>query len=256
MSVAQTIKLPILTYHSIDESGSVISTSLETFKRQIKLLSDEGFNVISLKDLTVGPDRRDHIPPKTIILTFDDGFQNFYSTAFPILKEHNFTATVFLITDHCGKYNDWDENLASIERARLMDWEEIKELSKYGIEFGSHTQTHPDLTQIPIELATKEAVQSKLTLEEKLGIESAAFAYPYGKYNPAVRNLIEANFKMACSTRLGKADFGDDLFTLKRLDTYYLSNERIFSSILSAKFDLYMGFRQSMRDLKAAWYSK
>lgn len=256
MNDATTAGIPILTYHSIDESGSVISTSPETFRRQIKFLSEEAFNVISLKDLTLCLNGSIEFSPKTIILTFDDGFQNFYTTAFPILKEHNFTATVFLITDYCGKYNDWYGNLPSLERSKLMDWNEIKELSKSGIEFGSHTRTHPDLTKISIEKAKQEIIGSKSKIEEKLGIEVADFAYPYGKYNQAVKNITGDNFKTSCSTELGKYRAGDDLFSLKRLDTYYLSNERIFRSMLSANFDKYINFRRTMRDLKSTWYSK
>lgn len=256
MKNTPTNKIPILTYHSIDESRSVISTSCETFRRQMKFLCEEAFNVISLKDLTRALDANNPLPPKTIVLTFDDGFQNFYTIALPILKELDFTATVFLITGFCGKYNDWTGNLAGLERSELMDWNEIKECRKHGIEFGSHTQTHPDLTKISIEKAKQEIIGSKSKIEEKLGIEVADFAYPYGKYNQAVKNITGDNFKTSCSTELGKYRAGDDLFSLKRLDTYYLSNERIFRSMLSDNFDKYINFRRTMRDLKSTWYSK
>ena len=249
-------KIPILTYHSIDNSGSVISTNCETFRRQMKFLSEEAFNVISLKDLTRALEANNLLPPKTIVLTFDDGFQNFHAIALPILKEVGFTATVFLITDFCGKHNDWSGNLAGLERSELMNWNEIKECSKYGIEFGSHTQTHPDLTKISIETAEQEITLSKSKIEEKLGIAVTDFAYPYGKYNQAIKNIIGGKFKTSCSTELGKYRSGDDLYSLKRLDTYYLSNERIFRSMMSANFDTYINFRQIMRKLKSKWYNK
>ncbi len=250
MNEAQTTKIPILTYHSIDKSGSVISTSPETFRKQMQILGDADFNVISLKTLGKSLLENAALPPKTIVLTFDDGFQNFYTTAFPVLNEYNFPATVFLITDYCGKFNDWSGNLPALERSKLMDWNEIKEISKNNIEFAAHSRTHPDLTKLNTDKAAREIVESKLTVEERLGTEVTDFAYPYGKYNLPVKQLTEKHFRTACSTRLGKVQAGDDLFSLKRVDTYYLSNDRVFNSILSPNFNLYLNFRQILRDLK------
>ncbi len=104
MNEAQTTEIPVLTYHSIDNSGSVISTGPETFRKQMQILADADFNVVSLKTLGKSLLENAALPPKTIVLTFDDGFQNFYTTAFPVLNEYNFPATVFLITDYCGKF--------------------------------------------------------------------------------------------------------------------------------------------------------
>ncbi len=256
MNTARTTKVTILTFHSIDTSGSVISTAPGTFRNQMKFLSEMNFNVVSLKTLGKHFLKKKPLPPKTIVLTFDDGFHNFYTTAFPVLSEYDFTATVFLITDYCGKFNDWSGNLSSLEPSKLMDWSEIKELNNNGIEFAAHSRTHLDLTRISIEEARREMVESKSAIENNLGIEVTDFAYPYGKYNAQVKSLTEEHFRTACSVRLGKTQFGDDLFSLKRVDAYYLSNERIFRSILSANFDWYMSLRQAMRDLKAACYSK
>ncbi|MGI8470337.1 MAG: polysaccharide deacetylase family protein [Pyrinomonadaceae bacterium] len=247
---------PILTYHSIDESGSVISIRAETFRAQMKFLSENNFNVVSLKTFGKHLAENKNLPPKTIILTFDDGFENFYTTAFPVLNEYNFTATVFLITDYCGKFNDWSGNLSTLAPRKLMGWKEIRELSENNIEFAAHSRTHPDLTKLSVAEAEREMAESKLTIEENLGAEVTDFAYPYGIFNATVRNLAEKNFRTACSTNLGKTKSADDLFSLKRIDAYYLRNERIFRSILSANFDLYLSFRQAMRDLKTAWYNK
>ncbi len=250
MSIAQTSKIPILTYHSIDESGSVISTSPDTFRKQMQFLAGADFNIVSLKTLGESLLENAALPPKTIVLTFDDGFQNFYTSAFPVLNEYNFPATVFLITDYCGKFNDWAGNLLTLEPSKLMDWDEIKELSKNNIEFAAHSRTHPDLTKLNTDKAAREIVESKLVIEERLGVEVTDFAYPYGNYNLPVKQLTEKHFRTACSTRLGKVQAGDDLFSLKRVDTYYLSNDRVFNSILSPNFNLYLNFRQILRDLK------
>ena len=243
-------KIPVLTYHSIDKSGSVISTDAATFRRQMKFLKEADFNVVSLSNLVKNFRENKNHPAKTIVLTFDDGFQNFYADAFPILGECGFTATVFLVTNYCEKYNDWEGNLPTLERSKLLSWNEIKELHKYGIEFGAHSLTHPDFTNIPLEQVRSELVESKMVIEDKLGSVVETFAYPYGKFNTAVKQLTAQNYVAACSTNLGKVQAKSDFYSLERVDTYYLKNERIFKSLDSVSFDYYLHFRQAMRKFK------
>jgi peptidoglycan/xylan/chitin deacetylase (PgdA/CDA1 family) len=247
----QSIKLPILTYHSIDNSGSVISTAPEVFRRQMKFLSEAGYNVVSLDSLVNSLAGEKPSSPKTVALTFDDGFQNFYTTAFPVLEQYDFKATVFLVTDCCGKYNDWADNPPSLPRSKMLDWSEIKELNKYGIEFGSHTRTHPDLTQVSIAQAMGEMIESKAIIEDFLGCPVTTFAYPYGKFNQPVKQTATRTFQAACSTNLGKVQRESDFFSLERIDTYYLSNRKVFNSMSSKNFDRYLQFRQVLRDFKA-----
>lgn len=257
MNAAREVKIPILTYHSIDESGSVVSTGANVFRRQIKLLSEAGYNAITLKTLGEYLSGRGELHPKPIVLTFDDGFRNFYTTAFPVLSEHNFTATVFLIAGYCGKYNDWVGNSPFAARGRLMNWSEIRELAEKSIEFAAHSLTHPDLTRISADSAKLEIAESKTIIEDKTGREVTAFAYPYGTFNAPVKQMARENYTIACTTNLGKVKRGDDCFALERLDTYYLSNELVFRAVvLKENFDWYLSFRQAMRGVKAAYYSR
>lgn len=246
-----TNKVPILTYHSIDESGSIISTAPEVFRRQMKHLSEADYRVVPLNALVKAVSENKMLSPKTVALTFDDGFQNFYTTAFPVLEQYGFQATVFLVTDFCGKNNDWAGNPPDFPPSRLLAWQEIKELRDYGIEFGSHTRTHPDLTKISNSEATRETVESKAAIENALGTKVTTFAYPFGKFNIAVRACAEKNFAAACSTNLGKMQGTSDFFSLERIDTYYLSNPKIFAALSSKTFDRYLQFRQSLRDFKS-----
>lgn len=250
MSVARIDRLPILTYHSIDTSGSVVSTAPEVFRRQMKSLSEMGYNVVALNDLVEVLANKPTHSPKTVALTFDDGFQNFYTTAFPILEEYGFQATVFLVTDYCGKYNDWGDHLPKLPRSKLLSWQEIKELNNYGIEFGTHTQTHPDLTKIAAAQVKDEIIESKRVIEDALGCEVTTFAYPYGKFNQPVKRIAAKNFQAACSTNLGRARRESDFFSLERIDTYYLSRQVIFNALSSNAFDRYLQFRQILRDFK------
>ncbi len=97
-----SIRIPILTYHSIDDSGSVISTPPHKFRDQMQILQDRRFNIISLNNLVHFMRNKQPLPSKTAVITFDDGFKNFYLNAYPILQEFGFTATVFLVPGHCG----------------------------------------------------------------------------------------------------------------------------------------------------------
>lgn len=137
-----------------------------------------------------------------------------------------------------------------------MNWAKIKELCNYNVDFAAHSRTHPNLTKIPLAEAEREMVESKMIIEENLGTEVNDFAYPYGLFNSSVRNLAEKYFKTACSTNLGKVKISDDLWSLKRIDAYYLRNERIFRSFASINFDLYLMSRQLLRQLKSACYNK
>lgn len=248
------LNLPILTYHSIDESGSVISTAPGLFRRQMNYLRETNWNVISLSDLVCS--LVDKIPtfPKTIVLTFDDGFQNFYTDAFPVLAQYKFKATVFLVTDYCDKYNDWEANHYTLPRNKLLAWRQIKELNELGIEFGSHTRTHPDLRKMSSDQVKNELVESKSAIEDALGREVTTFAYPFGKHDAGVKQIVKEHFTAACSTNLGKVRPDSDLFSLNRLDSYYLKNPRLFDMLSSKSFDRYIQFRQAMRIVKSLFY--
>lgn len=251
MERPEKVSIPVLTYHSLDNSGSVVSTAPSLFKQQIRHLRDAGYRAISLCEMIESLAAKENFSAKTVVLTFDDGFQNFYTMAFPVLQQFDFKATVFLVTDHCGKFNDWPGNPPDLPRSKVLSWSEVEELHRYGIEFGAHTRTHPDLTKMSAAKIREETVGCKEAIENVLGTAVSTFAYPFGKYNSEVKRLAAESFNAACSTNLGKVGFESDFFSLDRLDTYYLSNLKIFSAIPSKSFDRYIQFRQAMRGLKS-----
>jgi len=252
---AENSKVAILTYHSIDKSGSVVSISPETFRKQMQYLSESSFNVVSLSEILAAFRDRRLLPAKTVVITFDDGYKNVYTEAFPVLNSYGFTATTFLITNYCGKHNNWPGQLPSLERRPLLSWSEIEEMRKHGFEFGAHTRTHPDLTQIPIEQAAREITESKLEIQDRLGVETETFAYPYGKFDSKVKEIVRRQFHGACSTNLGTVVIGDDLSLMKRIDMYYLSNHKLFSKLQTRSLARYLTVRQSLRKLKG-FFSK
>ena len=241
--------LPILTYHSFDDSGSVISTSPATFEIQMKYLAQSGYQSLSLSEANLYIREKKPIPEKAFVMTFDDGYQNNYTQAFPTLQEVGFKATIFLISDYCGKSWSGDESL--LDARPMLSWSEVKELHRYGIEFGSHTSTHPDLTRIPIEQAEVEIRESRIEIQDRVGAKVESFAYPYGRFNANVKKLVKQQFDAGCSTRLGRNEPGDDPYSLKRIDMFYLSNFALFTKLPTRKLGMYLRLRQIPRDLKS-----
>ena len=171
----------ILTYHSLDDSGSVISTRPETFRAQMELLKREGAPVVAAGEIASRPG--------SVALTFDDGFQNFYTHAFPVLREFGFPATVFIVSGYCGGRNNWPTQSAGVPVLDLMGWSEIREVSRYGVSLGAHTVTHPHLGSLPTAEAERELRQSRAEIQDRTGVRVTEFAYPYGDWNPALRGL-------------------------------------------------------------------
>lgn len=243
--------VPILTYHSIDDSGSVVSTPPGVFRRQMQHLKEAGYSAITLGRFAELRRNGEPHPERTVVLTFDDGFMNFYTEAFPVLAPYSFKATVFLVTSLCGRHNDWAGNPPDLPRSELLDWGQIRELDAHGIEFGSHTRTHPDLTRLSATTMKSEMTDSKTEISDRLGREVSTFAYPYGRVNPKVRQTAADNFEASCSTNLGKVNAKHDRASLNRIDAYYLSNQRLFEMMATPAFDNYLRFRQAMRRVRS-----
>ena len=248
--MGQDTSIPILTYHSLDSSGSVISTSPEKFRRQMKNLSDASFEVVKLRDLAMRIRENRELPSKSVAITFDDGFQSVCDVALPVLKDYGYPATVFLVTSFCGKNNRWYGQPDSIPSFDLLTWDQISQMRDQQIEFGVHTATHPDLTKLPESQISEEIVGARRKLQDQTGEEKLAFAYPYGKESASARDLVESNFYAACSTQMDFATSQSDVHFLPRIDMYYFSNNDHFSTIGTPFFDRFVGFRKTLRGFK------
>ena len=242
--------LPILTYHSLDDSGSVLSTPPKVFAQQMQILAALNIKVGGLADV-----RRavcdGGLGEPLVAITFDDGFRNFYDQAFPVLQRYRFPATVFLVTDYCGGLNSWPSQPLEIAHQPLLSWDQIKEMSRAGIAFGSHTRSHPILTAVSQREAEEEIVGSKRTIEDAIGQSVSAFAYPYGSFHDGVKKLASAHFALACATTLGFVQPGSDLFALDRLDMYYFRRVSLLRHLFSPAVAGYIRVRRMMRGLRA-----
>lgn len=219
--------IPILTYHSLDESGSVISLPPAVFRHQIEALKEWGYVGVSLKQLLDGW-CGGHLPARPVVLTFDDAFANFADHAAPLLRQVGFRATLFAVAGYCGERNDWPTQPATIPRMPLLSLADLRDLIDSGFEIGAHTMTHPVLTALSPERAEWEIAAARATLEDGLGHEVATFAYPYGRASRANRASAADHYRAACGVRLGVAHRGRDRYCLPRIDMYYYRDPRLF----------------------------
>ena len=199
--------IPIIMYHSIDEKSAVtkLSVSPESFERQMYFLKRGNYNVIRLEDL---PDlmKNGRIPKKTIVITFDDGFENNYTYAFPVLKKLGIPATVFISPGLVGKEG-------------YLTWSQVIEMSESGVfSIGSHAMTHAYLPGSTEQKLDIEISDSKRAIESHTRKDIYSFCYPIGGFNDYVRDKVkDAGYRIAVATNPGK-DYPDhDVFAMKRV---------------------------------------
>ncbi|MFN3134542.1 MAG: polysaccharide deacetylase family protein [Candidatus Kryptonium sp.] len=204
-------------YHRVvkdkKESGKEgIYVTQSKFEWQMKYLFKKGYKTITFNEYKGYED-------KTVILTFDDGYEDNYTIAFPILRKYNFKAVIFLVPGL--KENLWDKDKTLEPRLKLLSEEQILEMSRYGFEFGSHSLTHPCLTKIGKEEAVEEIFKSKEKLERLLRRKVISFAYPYGKLNEEVKSIvIQAGYKYAVAGDCAHPFIDDDLLCIRRIQVF------------------------------------
>ena len=244
-----TSTMPVFTFHALDRQKSPISFPPHLFQRGMARLIADGHRTQSLDQAAEQIRTGKPFPVRTCAMTFDDGYRSVYEEAFPLLREHRMTATVFLTIGMAGES---PERLPSLDGRAMLSWHEIREMHRYGIAFGAHTLTHPDLTTLPTAMAEKEIVESKEIIEQALGVPVSSFAYPFGRYDETCRRIAGAHFVCACSDRLGLISHRSDVYALERVDAYYLRNERLFGLVETGFFPWYIFSRRIPRQIKRA----
>jgi peptidoglycan/xylan/chitin deacetylase (PgdA/CDA1 family) len=214
----------ILMYHKIglapqNSQLKNLWVSQEKFDRQMAYLKEHRIPVITFAEYYQMLQDK-NVPDKAAIITFDDGYQDNYTEAFPVLKKYGYKAMFFLVSDTIGIVNKW-HNPATEPHQKMLTIEQIREMQSAGMEFGSHTLSHLNLNDLSIENADIQITKSKTVLEQALGKPMDIFAYPYGAgaYNPAVKQLVKpAGYKLAVGIKQAINMRGkEDLFALKRI---------------------------------------
>jgi peptidoglycan/xylan/chitin deacetylase (PgdA/CDA1 family) len=242
---------PILTYHSLDESGSVTSVRPQFFREHMHILAQRGFTGISLSALLDSWDGRGTLPLRPVVITFDDGFTNVLEHAVPVLTDLGFCATIFVVTGRCGLTNDWPNQVADAPRLPLLSWSELAQLATVGFEIGAHSVTHRPLTEIPQSEAAKEIVESKAAIEDRLGQAVQTFAYPFGLFSHTICQVAREQFRGACSTKLRRANPAHDRHCLPRLDVYYLRRPMFFRILETPLGRSYLALRGLGREMRS-----
>jgi len=211
-------QLPVLLYHRIVNSKKEtgrhkIYVFKDKFEAQLKFLKENGYETLTFHDLIQGNSKDLN---KKIVLTFDDGYEDNYTILFPLLKKYGFKAVIFLVTQK--KDNSW-----GIQEGepifQMMNEKQIREMSDYGIEFGGHTQNHPDLTKISTLEANKEIEDCKKDVEAITGKPTVSFAYPFGALNENVKSTVrDSGYNFGIATTSGANLFSDDKFQIQRIE--------------------------------------
>jgi len=238
----------ILTYHSIDDSGSVVSTSAAAFERQAASLAAQPVVVTRPEKIVDSMDESGG--PAAVALTFDDGFENFYTRAFPSLARHGLSATVSLVAGLCGGRSSWAHQPESFLDRELMSWSKIQELQAAGIDFGAHGIDHQSLPSLPIEQARAQILNSKRLVEDRTGIAVECFAYPYGEMSPPIAEIVAENFAVGLSTDMGFVNDQSQPEALERIDAYYLQQPFWFDRLFQPSGRSYVGGRAAARKWK------
>lgn len=245
------LRTPILMYHSISDSGGArhpyyeTATSPERFAEQMRYLSELGYEAIRLSEAAEFLAQRRPGTVKPVVITFDDGYRDFYTRAFPVLATYGFTANVFLPTAYIA------ESRASFLGMECMNWSEVRELDAAGIEFGSHTVNHPKLKDLHPEAVDQEVLRSKATIEDKLGRAVSTFSYPYAfpeTNRPFVERLratlIRSGYQTGVSTVIGTAGPSQDRFFLPRLPVNTADDLILFKAKLDGGYDWLHGLQR------------
>lgn len=241
----------ILTYHSLDPSGSAISVDPETFRRHVQWLAASGPPVVSLRELVVAPPEAE-----AVALTFDDALASFTRVALPLLVEHGFSATVFVVTGRVGLDNAWTgRGEPGIPTLPLMTWDELGAAHEAGIDLGAHTRTHTHLTLASDEQLLDEMSGSAEDLERRVGARPGLFCYPYGDVDDRVASAAAGLFGLACTTRLDVVADADRL-RLPRLDMVYYRNARRLQAWGSPAFLRYVRLRSAARRVRSRWRAR
>jgi peptidoglycan/xylan/chitin deacetylase (PgdA/CDA1 family) len=232
----------ILTYHSIDDSGSAISTRPALFQRQMEFLAESGIPVVPLDQVL---ERQG-----SVAISFDDGFGNFADRALPLLERYQLPATIFVVSGYCGKMNNWpSQSGANVPRLPLLSWADLAALPAL-ISIGAHTVTHPDLTRLAAEQCEREMSECQNEIEQRLSKRAQWLAYPYGTSSPLVRSLAGHRFALAAGTLLGYLSAQSDRLDLPRIDTYYLRGRAPLERLFTRSGILYMGIRGLLRQAR------
>jgi len=264
MTSASVGRLPVLMYHEIadpSETSSRLAVGPTALADQLAYLHDAGWETISAGALSaILADGEAVLPERTVVLSFDDGYESFYTRAMPLLARYGFTATLFMTSGWVKEARPPGPGIPP-----MLSWAQLSDVARAGIEIGAHSITHPELDQLTEQRLHDELFDSKKELEDKLGMEVPGLAYPFGYLSPAVREkALKAGYTYAYAVGNRIATPQADAFAVPRLtvkratslaefgrlisgaDTFTLRQDRL----LTGGWAVVRGARRAARELR------
>ena len=238
----------VLMYHRVNDiRHDELSVKPDQFRCQVRWLHDMGFGNMRIRDLESIAERNEPLPEnRSVVFSFDDGYEDNYTTAFPILKEFGYTGMFYLTSDFIGTERMFEldkKESGRVEHNRIMNWEQASRLLSDGMEIGSHTMSHAILTSIPEDKARQEIEGSKKALEDKLGVEITSLCYPGGFFDDSHENMArKAGYKSACTADMGIWR-GGNVLRIPRVGVLASDSYFIFRTKVMGRMEWFKAFR-------------
>lgn len=202
-------KVLVLNYHMVNRMFISLAIDPEDFDWQMKYLVDHGYHTISPEELYAFLEGKGTLPDRPVLITFDDGYVDNYTNAYPILKKYNLKATIFIVTGFVS------------ERKGYLTWDQLREMEQHGITAQSHTVTHAPLPELSDERIREELVVSKQQAEAELGHPIEFIAYPTGVHDLHIVGIAkEAGYKGGFTVKYGNVDRSSNVYAMERVPVF------------------------------------
>ena len=243
-------KLAILTFHSISNGDGPTNIPPDVFAMRMETIAELGVDAISLGDVKSWLSGVCDLTRPTVAITFDDAFEDFAETAFPILERFGLKSCVFAPTGRIGGLEEWAP--AGEAKRKLMNWATAAFLSTNGVDFGSHARTHCDLRTLSDAALENELTASRKALEDRLSREILHFAPPYGASDARVRAAIARHYALSAGVRLDYVRKASPTYDLPRIEMHYYRNRATWRAFLSGQGQAHLNFRRALRGARGA----
>lgn len=249
----------VLMYHSVSDAPEDgvhpyyrVNTTPQQFAEQMRYLHESDCDVVPLREVARAASAGERSKRTRVAITFDDGYRDFLTAAFPMMQKHHFPSSVFLPTAFIG------DTPQIFKGKECLTWSEVRELRSAGVDFGSHTVSHPQLHAIGAAEVEREVRESKTVIEQKVGASIDSFSYPYAfpeqdaAFRQRLRGLLErCGYAHGVSTILGTVQPREDHFFLKRLPVNLLDDARLLRAKLEGGYNWLHGVQYAAKLLKA-----
>lgn len=200
----------VINYHKVDNLHMSLSVKVSDFEQHMKWLKEKGYNSITPEQLYDFIENGAELPPNPILITFDDGYEDNYTNAYPIMKKYGFVGTIFVVTGFLDKYKNY------------LTWAQALELTKNGFNIESHTVNHQSMTELSDEQLRNELVNSRKMIQDNLGKESFFMAYPTGTYNLHIAQLVkDAGYKGAFTIKYDNVSRETNVYAIERVPVFH-----------------------------------